>query len=128
MTVPPASTLPWYATIVGLVPLGFATNEFACTLSGYLADTYTIYASSAFAALAFLRAVLAGLFPLVGRPMYVVLGSNWASVVLASVATVFCATPVLFMKFGKGIRQRSKFAKYSLAVNNETQIEIDNVE
>ena len=128
LTVPPASNLPWYASIVGLVPIGFATNEFACTLSGYLADTYTIYASSAFAALAFLRAVLAGLFPLVGRPMYVALGSNWASVVLACVATVFCATPILFMKFGKGIRQRSKFAKYSLAVNSETQIEDDNVE
>ena len=128
LTVPPASNLPWYASIVGLVPIGFATNEFACTLSGYLADTYTIYASSAFATLAFLRAVLAGLFPLIGRPMYVALGSNWASVVLACVATVFCVTPILFMKFGKGIRQRSKFAKYSLAVNSETQIEDDNME
>lgn len=128
LTVPPASTLPWYASILGLIPIGFATNEFACTLSGYLADTYTIYASSAFAALAFLRAVLAGLFPLVGRPMYVELGSNWASVVLACVATVFCLTPILFVKFGRGIRQRSKFAKYSLEVTNQTQIENDNVE
>jgi hypothetical protein len=128
LSLPPASTLPWYASVVGLVPIGFATNEFACTLSGYLADTYTIYASSAFAALSFLRAVLGGIFPLVGRPMYLRLGSNWASVVLACIATVFCTTPVLFMKFGKGIRQRSKFAKYSFAVNNETQIEDDNVE
>jgi len=127
LTVPPASNLPWYASILGLLPVGFATNEFACTLSGYLADTYTIYASSAFAALAFLRAVLAGLFPLVGRPMYVHLGPNWASVVLAIVATVFCAAPVLFRKFGKRIRQRSVFAKYSFAVNSETQIENDNV-
>ena len=60
--------------------------------------------------------------------MYVGLGSNWASVVLACVATVFCVTPILFLKFGKGIRQRSKFARYSLAVNHETQIEDDNVE
>ncbi|PMD47633.1 MFS multidrug transporter [Hyaloscypha variabilis F] len=128
LTVPPASNLPWYATIVGLIPIGFATNEFACTLSGYLADTYTIYASSAFAAMSFLRAVLGGLFPLIGEPMYTALGSNWATVILACIATIFCATPVLFMKFGRRIRQKSKFAKYSLRVNRETQIQDDNVE
>lgn len=123
LTTPPASTLPWYATIPGLIAIGFAINEFACTLSGYLADTYTIYTSSALAALAFLRAVLAGLFPLVGAPMYTALGINWASVVLAGVATIFCVTPVLFARFGRGIRQRSEFAKYSLRINGETQIE-----
>jgi hypothetical protein len=128
LTLPPASNLPWYATIVGLIPIGFATNEFACTLSGYLADTYTIYASSAFAAMSFLRAILGGLFPLIGEPMYTTLGSNWATVVLASVATIFCATPVLFLRFGRRIRQRSKFAKYSLTVNRETQIQDDNIE
>ncbi|KAH6717509.1 MFS multidrug transporter [Leptodontidium sp. MPI-SDFR-AT-0119] len=128
LTVPPASNLPWYASIIGLVPIGFATNEFACTLSGYLADTYTIYASSAFAAMSFLRAILGGVFPLIGEPMYVGLGSNWATVVLACIATLFCASPILFLKFGKQIRQRSKFAKYSLRVNNETQVEDDNME
>jgi hypothetical protein len=128
LTVPPASNLPWYASLVGLVPIGFATNEFACTLSGYLADTYTIYASSAFAAMSFLRAVLGGVFPLIGRPMYTSLGSNWASVVLAGIATAFCVTPFLFRAHGREIRQRSRFAKFSLSVNRATQIYDDNVE
>ena len=128
LTVPPASTLPWYATIAGLIPIGFATNEFACTLSGYLADSYTIYASSAFAAMSFLRAVLGGLFPLIGELIYTALGPNWATVILACIATIFCATPALFLKYGKRIRQRSKFAKYSLKVNRETQIQDDNIE
>jgi len=128
LTVPPASNLPWYMSIIGLLPIGFATNEFACTLSGYLADTYTIYASSAFAAMSFLRAVLGGVFPLIGEPMYVSLGNNWATVVLACVATLFCVTPTLLIKFGMHIRQRSKFAKYSLRINNETQVEDDNME
>lgn len=119
LTTPPASNLPWYATLPGMIPVGFAINEFACTLSGYLADTYTIYTSSALAALAFLRAVLAGLFPLAGEPMYRSLGANWASVVLAGVATVFCVSPVLFLRFGKGIRRRSAFARFSLKVNEE---------
>lgn len=128
LTVPPKSNFHWYITIVGLVPIGFATNEFACTLSGYLADTYTIYASSAFAAMSFLRAILGGVFPLVGRPMYVTFGSNTATMIVASFATVFCVTPILFTRYGKSIRKRSKFAIYSLEVNNETQIHTDNVD
>jgi hypothetical protein len=128
LTASPASTLPWYATLPALVPIGFATNEFACTLSGYLADTYTIYASSAFAAMSFLRAVLGGLFPLIGKPMYESLGSNWASVILAGVATIFCITPVLFRRYGMRIRKRSKFAKYSLSINRATQIHDDHIE
>ncbi|XMA10266.1 hypothetical protein WAI453_003057 [Rhynchosporium graminicola] len=128
LTIPPASNLPWYASIIGLIPIGFATNEFTCTLSGYLADTYTIYASSAFAAMSFLRAILGGIFPLIGEPMYVNLGSNWATVVLACIATMFCATPILFLKYGRSIRQRSKFAKYSSQISNDTQVENDNMD
>lgn len=128
LTIPPASNLPWYASVVGLVANGFATNEFVCTLSGYLADTYTVYACSAFAAMSFLRAELGGIFPLLGTPMYIKLGSNWATAVLACVATIFCSTIPFFRTYGKRIRQRSNFAKYSLTVNRDTQIHDDNVE
>jgi MFS family permease len=128
LTVPPRSNFHWYVTIVGLISIGFATNEFACTLSGYLADTYTIYASSAFAAMSFLRAILGGVFPLVARPMYVSLGSNTASMILAALGTVFCITPIIFLRYGKTIRKRSKFAIYSVEINNQTQIHSDNVD
>lgn len=128
LSVPPASNLPWYASIIGLIPIGFATNEFACTLSGYLADTYTIYASSAFAAMSFLRAVLGGLFPLVGEPMVQGLGANWALVCVAVVATLFCVTPGLFGRWGQRIRERSRFAGYSKGVNRETQIGEDGMD
>jgi hypothetical protein len=128
LSVPPASNLPWYATLPGIIPIGFATNEFACTLSGYLADTYTIYASSAFAAMSFLRAVLGGLFPLVGYPMVTRLGANWALTILAATASVFCVSPILFGRFGMHIRGRSQFARYSMGVNRDTQIRDDFVE
>jgi hypothetical protein len=128
LSVPPASNLPWFATVVGLIAIGFATNEFAYTLSSYLADTYTIYASSAFAAMSFLRAVLGGLFPLIGEPMVRSLGANWALVVLACVSSIFCASPVLFRKFGVRIRMRSEFARWSLGVSRETGIRDEGVE
>lgn len=128
-TVPPAIPhLHWAVSMVGLVLVGFATNEFACTLSGYLADSYTIYASSAFAALAFLRAILAGIFPLFAPRMYSAMGQNLASTVLAAVATCFCGLAVLFIKYGKLVRQKSKFAGHSLVVNKATQVRGDNVE
>ena len=128
-TIPPAVPhLHWAVSMIGLVLVGFATNEFACTLSGYLADSYTIYASSAFAALAFLRAVLAGIFPLFAPRMYSAMGQNRASTVLAAVATCFCGVAVLFMKYGKAVRQKSKFAGHSLMVNKATQVKGDNVE
>ncbi|KFY06803.1 hypothetical protein V492_07724 [Pseudogymnoascus sp. VKM F-4246] len=128
-TVPPAVPhLHWAVSMIGLVLVGFATNEIACTLSGYLADSYTIYASSAFAALAFLRAVLAGIFPLFAPRMYSAMGQNLASTVLAAVATCFCGVALLFIKYGKAVRQKSKFAGHSLVVNRATQVRGDNVE
>jgi MFS family permease len=128
LTVPPALNLPWYTSLVGLVPIGFATNEFVCTLSGYLADLYTIYASSALAAMSFLQAVLGSVFPLIATLMYTLLGSNWAIVVLASIATTFCIATFLFRGYGKKIRQRSKFARYSLTMSMDTQVFDDNME
>jgi uncharacterized membrane protein YuzA (DUF378 family) len=127
-TPPKATNLHWAVSMIGLFPIGFATNEFVCTLSGYLADSYTVYASSAFAALAFLRAIIAGCLPLFGRNMYESLGSNIAGSIVASVAVVFCVCPVILKLYGKRIRQRSKFARYSLQVHRDTQVELEDVE
>jgi len=98
LTTPPASILPWYAAIPGLLAIGFAINEVAGTLAGYLADTYTIYTSSALAALAFLRAVLAGCFPLVGGRMFGELGNNVGRSSFL-VSCLFIPTPPDFLFF-----------------------------
>ncbi|KAF7591883.1 hypothetical protein BBP40_000928 [Aspergillus hancockii] len=45
--------------VASLVLVGYGVNEVAYTLSGYLTDTYTVYAASAFAGLAFARALVA---------------------------------------------------------------------
>ncbi|KAJ6051654.1 uncharacterized protein N7446_006289 [Penicillium canescens] len=59
-TVPPLVHTHWIVSMFGLALIGFAVNEFAYTLSGYIADSYTIYASSGLAAVAFLRGTLSG--------------------------------------------------------------------
>ena len=57
--------------------------------------------------------------------MYAGLGSNVASSILATVATVFCICPVVFLKYGKRIREASQFARYSLAVYRDNRLEDD---
>ncbi|KAJ0107705.1 hypothetical protein J7T55_010312 [Diaporthe amygdali] len=71
-TVPPAApSLPWIIPTLALVPIGFAVNEIAYTLSGFLADSYLLYSASAFSGLAFVRAILSGVMTLVAQPIAV---------------------------------------------------------
>lgn len=118
-TIPPLVHTPWPVSMVGLVMIGFAANEFAYTLNGYLADSYTMYASSSLTTLAFLRAIVSGLMPLFAYPMFSRLGSNVAGSILAGVATLFCVTPFVFFRYGRALRERSKFARYSVEVNKQ---------
>jgi hypothetical protein len=103
----------------GLVLIGFAATEFSYTLSGYLSDAYTIYASSGLAVQGFLRALASGCLPLFAYPMYSGLGSNVATSIIAAVATVFCITPYVLLRRGKRLRENSPFARYSAKVNDE---------
>ena len=109
--------------MLALALSGFAANEFDCTLAGYLADSYSIYAASSYASLTLLRTFACAAFPVFGHQMYTGLGSNVASSILAAVATVFCVCPVIFLKYGKRIREASKFARYSLTVYRDNQVE-----
>jgi hypothetical protein len=118
-TIPPLVHTHWTVSMVGLVFIGFAANEFAYTLNGYLSDSYTIYASSGLATLAFLRALVSGILPLFAYPMFSGLGGNIAGSILAVFATLFCVTPFIFLKYGRVLRERSPFAQYSAQVNEQ---------
>jgi uncharacterized membrane protein YuzA (DUF378 family) len=118
-TIPPRVHTHWAVSMVGLMFIGFATNEFAYTLNGYLADSYTIYASSGLATLAFLRALVSGVMPLFAHQMFSGLGGNVAGSILAAIATIFCVTPFVFLRYGKILRERSRFARYSADVNKQ---------
>lgn len=105
--------------------VGFALNENVYTLTGYLADSYTVYAVSGFAGLILSRASTCALIVPFTRPMYVNLGYNMATSVLTGVATVFCVTSVMFLKWGKGIGERSVFATLSLRTYVDNKVEDD---
>ncbi|CCF47866.1 major facilitator superfamily transporter [Colletotrichum higginsianum] len=123
-TIPPAVvSVHWMVPTAALVLVGFAVNETAHTLSGYLADSYLLYSASAFSGLAFVRAVVSGLMPIVTHEMYAGLDANVAGSVLAGLAAAFCVTPWLFFRVSKRLRQRSPFARFSLETHCRTNVE-----
>lgn len=118
-TVPPKITsIHWIVSMLALMPVGFAINEIDCVLAGYLADSYTTFAASAFASLSLLRAVFSAVFPLFARQMFTGLGANYAGSVLAAIATFACPIPFVLLRYGRPIRKASKFARYSVLVYN----------
>lgn len=111
-TIPPVTTnIPPYVSMPPVLFVGFASVEFDTVLSGYLTDVYGSHAASANAPMCFLRALVSGVFPIVGRRMFKKLGSSQASFLLAGIATIFVGVAVVFRKFGQAIRKRSHFAQ-----------------
>jgi hypothetical protein len=123
-TIPPAvSDIHWIVPSIALVLVGYALNEFDTVLLGYIVDSYLTYSASALAAIQFIRAVMAGTFPLFTHQMLDILGANVTMTVLAVVATIFCATPPVFACYGERVRQRSKFARESPKIVNQLGME-----
>ncbi|KAI9043101.1 putative MFS transporter [Aspergillus affinis] len=120
---PQVPGLHWIIPTIGLVCVGYAGGEFPTVLTGYLADSYRGYSSSAFAALSLIRVLLAATFPLFSPKMFANLGANVAVSVLAALATVFCAVPPLLRIYGHKIRARSRFAQESLVLYNMTTVD-----
>lgn len=117
---------PW-VPIASLTLVGFSVVEFDTVLAGYLTDTYTSHAASANASLSFLRAVLSGILPLFGHRMFAGLGPNYAMFILAGLATLFCGIAVLFAKYGKSIRTRSKFAQHTLSLEGKKFVDMERI-
>lgn len=123
-TIPPIiNNVHWIVSAISLVLIGFSLNEFDAVLGGYLADSYLSFSASGFATLALLRSLLSAAFPLFASDMFEGLGANVAASILAGLATLFCIVPPLFTKYGRQIRARSKFARYSLQVYHENSVE-----
>lgn len=123
-TIPPqVPGVHWIVSMLSLFLVGYATNEFDCTLAGYIADSYTVFAASAFASIAFLRALCCAVFPLFTHQMYTAITPNVATSILAALATVFCVGPVMLLCYGRKIREMSSFAKYSLEQYKHNEVD-----
>ena len=120
-TIPPqVLDVHWIVSMIGLVLIGYATNDIAYVLFGYVTDSYGQYAASACAALSLSRTVMAAIFPLFAFNLYLDLGSNAATSIFAAIATLFCITPFLFIKFGRQVKRISRYA-HADSIDHETR-------
>lgn len=100
----------WMAPTASGVFTGFGLITIFNSSINYIIDSYLIFAASAMAANAFLRAAFACAFPLFSVAMFHNMGTNWAGLLLACVGFVLIPVPFLFFRFGKKIRGKSKYA------------------
>lgn len=101
----------WIVTAIGLALVGFASMVIINSASIYITDSYSTYAASAIAAVAFGENVFAAFLPLAAKPMYDRLGYDWASSLLGFVGLALTLAPLLLMFHGKKIRGKSTFKR-----------------
>ncbi|KAJ2904592.1 putative fluconazole resistance protein 1 protein [Zalerion maritima] len=117
----------WFAWTNGpsihwIVPI-IASSFFAAglvlvflSLMNYLIDSYVIFAASVLAANSVIRSLFGAAFPLFTTYMYDDLGVHWASSVPAFLALACLPFPLLFYKYGAGIRMKCRYAAEAAAV------------
>ena len=103
-------SIPWIATVIGTVLIGFGFFTIFQSALNYLIDTFQKYSASAIAANRFLRSVLALAFPLFVNPMFAKLGVDWGTSVFAFFSVLLIPIPFVFYKFGPMIRTRGKYS------------------
>ncbi|KAE8395546.1 major facilitator superfamily domain-containing protein [Aspergillus alliaceus] len=97
----------WIVPAVALGLIGYASMVIVTAVSVYITDSYAGYAASAIGAVAFGENIFAAFLPLAAKPMYVRLGYQWASSLLAFVALALTLAPVVLLLKGRTIRAKS---------------------
>jgi hypothetical protein len=75
--------LPWIAPLIGAAVFGFGFFQIIYSILNYVVDGYGHYAASALAGVVLVRNLFGAGFPLFARQMYVTLGNQWATCLLA---------------------------------------------
>ncbi|KII88761.1 hypothetical protein PLICRDRAFT_176306 [Plicaturopsis crispa FD-325 SS-3] len=100
----------WIVPVLSGIPFGTGIVLILQGIIAYFMDAYGIYFSSAVAAGIVLRSLCAAGFPLFTPPMFDKLGDQWACSVFAFMSLLCMPMPLLFYKYGRQIRGRSKWA------------------
>ncbi|KAL1963682.1 hypothetical protein VTN77DRAFT_7886 [Rasamsonia byssochlamydoides] len=112
-------SIHWMACQLGTVLFGFSHVSIFLSVVNYLVDAYTLYAASALAGNAVIRALFGAAFPLFTTPMYDALGIHWASSIPAFLALACLPFPWIFYKFGPRIRRHCRYSAESARLLDE---------
>ena len=99
----------WVSQCLAGIPVGAGILIVFVQGLSYLVDCYKWIANSAIAASTFFRSLAGAGFPLFATAMYHTLNVQWATTLLAFLCLALMPVPILFWKFGKEIRGKSRF-------------------
>ncbi|KAK0630496.1 major facilitator superfamily domain-containing protein [Bombardia bombarda] len=77
----------------------------------YIVDSYGDHSATALSSITMLRYLIAGGMVMATRPLYDGIGVHWTMTLLGCVAVVLAPAPLVFWKLGRGLRERSEYAK-----------------
>ncbi|MCJ1381519.1 hypothetical protein MMC17_004630 [Xylographa soralifera] len=101
--------IPWVATMIGTVMMGFRYYVIFTAAVNYLVDTFQRWGASALAANTFVRSVFAAALPMAVPYMYSSLGNGWAFSVLGFFALLNIPILFVFWIYGPRIRSMGKY-------------------
>ncbi|KAI1319643.1 major facilitator superfamily domain-containing protein [Xylariaceae sp. FL0255] len=110
-------SIHWIVPAIGITLATMGIYYVYLATFNYLADVYTLYASSALATQSFCRNILGGTFPLATIPLFTNLGDKGAGGLLGGIAIVLTIVPFILVFYGGKIRSRSAFA---MALDNHS--------
>ncbi|KAK6201626.1 putative transporter [Scheffersomyces amazonensis] len=105
-----ADRVPWIVPTLGAGFIGYGLILIFLPCLNYIIDCYLFFAASALAGNTFLRSAFGAVFPLFARQMFESMQIKWASTLLGCVAIVMIPVPFLFYKYGRRLRDKSKYA------------------
>lgn len=111
----------WIAPCIGIAIIMGSIFTIYLAAFNYLADGYSIYASSALAAQSLVRNLVGGSFPIYTNPMYEAMTVNWAATLFGCVAAVLAVTPFVGFFYGSKIRARSRYLKFLVQEEQEAR-------
>lgn len=102
----------WIAPVIATAFFGMGFILCFSSTFTYLVSAYRPMAASAMAANAFARSMFAAAFPLFAGQMYVTLGTDGATALLAGVMTIAAPLPFIFHRIGARLRTQSRFGNH----------------
>ncbi|KAM0793342.1 hypothetical protein ACM66B_000797 [Microbotryomycetes sp. NB124-2] len=101
----------WMGPVIGLVLVFLGIFTMYLATFSYLADVYSLYASSAMSGQSLCRNLFGFAFPMFTTQMYNKLTYQWASFLAGCLGLLLAACPFVLYWYGPKIRQHSRFAK-----------------
>ncbi|KAK9460634.1 major facilitator superfamily domain-containing protein [Lipomyces oligophaga] len=96
----------WIVPIIGTYFVGLGILASLAPITGYLVDSYHIYAASASSACTMIRSLGGAFLPLAGPKMYAALGLGWGNTLLAFITLGMWPVPVALYFYGDRLRKK----------------------